>query len=180
MSHLGRHPGGGTGATNLTLNDSLDKKGHVMPDEAKNKGIDLASRLDEAKRAAAKLSKSTDDLNAKFGMVEAELCSLNLGVSASVVLFSHNTFGFVTAVGPQPTTDLAFRKHGQEWGLFIESDKTVTRLTSASRDLRVIAAHKLGDLVSQLLDKVTAETIQVQDSVATVDQVLVELTRTSS
>jgi hypothetical protein len=142
----------------------------------------LATRIEAGKRAAAALHQATDELNKKLGAAAGSLCKLQLGVSAYVVVGREPTAGFVIGGDPDAGTyRLAFRKHDNEWGLFIEFPRgEVIPLLSASRELRVLAASKLPELIDRMLNAAESEMRQVSDSIAIVDNVLVELDEATS
>lgn len=132
---------------------------------------DLSARLEEAKNGAAELARATEELTTKLQDVEEIICGMNLGVSASVVIY-------LTPPSLVPTS-LSFRKDGHEWGLFIESDDSTrsrVKLRSASRKMRVLAASSLLALVEALIAKVAEETTDVQHSVAVARGVVLQLT----
>jgi hypothetical protein len=120
----------------------------------------LGARLNAAKETSVALNKATDELNARLSLVEATLVDLNLGVSASIPLLEGTT--------------LSFRKRADEWGFYVDADKSVP-IQSASREARLAAVGCLESLIDELLTKTTSQLDQVQNGVATVDALLGEL-----
>jgi hypothetical protein len=86
---------------------------------------------------ADELETSTESLNATFVEVVHFLAELHLGVAAEVDL--------------DDGAKLVFCKAGGKWGLHVRLPGGDTPLLSASRKLRVAAAHKLEDLHAALL-----------------------------
>jgi hypothetical protein len=160
-----------------------------MPDN--EKGGSLAARLEAAKRAASALEKVTEELNGRFEAVEKLLIDLRLGVSGAVDLWGpelvvHNAVlstGFVLGAPPPihvertPVPTLEFRKHNNDWGLYIvyQGPKGMVRLASAPREHRVLAAAKLEWLIDHLLERAVTQIADVTAGLQTVDAVLENL-----
>jgi len=118
---------------------------------------DLASALDRARVAGAKLGAVTDKLNRSLEEIETELANLNLGVTAKVrmevVQFEHYDV----------IRNIRFGKFNQEWRLLYESGPEDDEenwssgpLLNASREIRLLAIDHLPALIEELVR--TAET----------------------
>ena len=111
-------------------------------------GGSVPTPLAQAREIAPLLGKVTDALNERLTEAEDALAALNLGVTAGVVLRSDE----------DSTTCLRFGKEGGAWRLTVESwsdydPETVhsSLLANSSRETRLEAVSKLGDLLSELL-----------------------------
>jgi hypothetical protein len=125
---------------------------------------DLASRLEDAKKAAAILASETGLMAAKLEAVELALCALNLGVVASV------------EIPNLPSTIVFFGRRGEEWGLFAQGTNFGrVPLAQASREVRLAAVAALPDLVEALIRKTSETAGEVRESIARMDKLLIEL-----
>jgi len=124
----------------------------------------LAARIDDARRAAEELQKVSDDLDSKLAKLEMALREMALGIAASVP---------VDATG----TELAFRKLGSMWGLFIDfaDDRRPVSLQSASPNLRLAAADNLHRLVDELLRRTAEEVGAIRSRVVKIDALIADL-----
>ena len=124
----------------------------------------LAARIEDAKRAAEELQRVADDLDAKLMKLDGALRDMALGVSASVA---------VDGAG----TELAFRKLGTTWGLFIEfpDERRPVSLHSAVPSLRLAAADNFHHLVEELLRRTAEEVGAIRSRVIKVDALIAAL-----
>jgi hypothetical protein len=124
---------------------------------------------------AAALAAGTDELNLKLAAAEEVLRELGLGVEADVTIMSdledqadHNFYSI----------SLCFRKVGGSWSLGLvavmegEEQGGLTPITSASREQRIAAASKLGDLLEAMRIQVRAERQRVDEANSAVDAFL--------
>lgn len=112
---------------------------------------------------AYEIETTTDALNE--GLVEAQkaLVGLNLGTEGSVEI-ENSAFERIV---------LAFRKMNTGWKLVLEETgpdgERATELLSAAREMRIIAATKLDELLSQLLDESLGRLKRLRDAVEHVE-----------
>ena len=125
---------------------------------------------------ARALAESTDQLNRLFIKAEAKLAALRLGVNAwvegeRVSGPDEEQFGW----------NLGFIKHGDEWGLYVSrwheeiEDSTLVPIVSASRQERLVAAHKLPDLLANLRAAITREATRVEEAKAAIESFISSL-----
>lgn len=106
------------------------------------------------------LHAASDELNTALLDFERALASLNLGISASVLLSSE-----YSVEGDFIETFLAFRKVGRQWVLLTEvgpsgghpDEWSETPLVHTSRETRLCAVDKLEELHKKLLQEYHAE-----------------------
>lgn len=126
---------------------------------------------------ARALAESTDELNAVFDSAAEHLAALGLGVGASVSLDR----GVDPATGVHYGRDLVFTKRGDQWRLFVadwadhDDEPLLTPITSAPRNDRVAAAHKLPELLAAMRTAVRAETDRVREAKNAVESFLASL-----
>lgn len=123
--------------------------------------IDLA----ELEAVAATVGPRMDELNAAFREVEEALNARGLQIRASIRL---RTF-FDQVAGIHEYENLAFLRSGSGWRFYIEEgfeesdgDATETELVRAPRELRILAAEKLGELVQRMIALTKAEAIRLE------------------
>jgi hypothetical protein len=114
----------------------------------------FADLLARARGIAPQLGSATDELNAALTRAEKAIASLRLGVTASVTLSEQREED-----APYTRLEcLTFGKDGAHWRLLIErgiEDEpetwTSTPLVNASREVRVLAADRLPELLEKLI-----------------------------
>jgi hypothetical protein len=134
----------------------------------------LSEALRDARELATTLNAATDELNTALTEAEQALISLELGVHGWVVIAAQEN-------GRGRSLD--FGKLDGAWRLYTEttadawaSSNGAMPLVNASREVRILAASKFPDLVSDLMAKVRTEVERVKESTAAVRSVVAELT----
>lgn len=131
-----------------------------------------ADRLRRAKESADRINKATEALNTRILEAEELLQGMNVGVEVIIPLYENANF--------EQDGQLAFAKHGNQWRLlWFPEDETPFSghkpmevvLLSAPREVRVAAALRLGDLVSELLEKSESHLAEIHSAVAALDRV---------
>lgn len=140
---------------------------------------DLAEALARAREVRPKLSEATDKLNKSIAEAEQAIAALQLGVRASVEMYSgpdHNPW----------YTNLVFGKDGKAWRLFIASghpshpEEELTLLTNASREYRLRAVELLPELVRELIVTAEMEVERVERKANEVRGFVASITRESA
>jgi len=136
----------------------------------------LADALARAREVRPKLSEATDKLNAALVNAEQAIAALQLGVRASVTMYS----------GPDSDpwyTNLVFGKDGKAWRLFVETghdfhdgESDSTPLTNSSRELRLRAVQLLPELVHELIRAAEREIQRVEDGTSEICSLVATLT----
>jgi hypothetical protein len=138
--------------------------------------------LDDAASVAAALSQSTNALNEAIRKAESALAALNMGVSVCMLIDDEpDEDGKVTY--------LSFRRGSATWQFFIDlgpplGDPSGVDLTewksdplvTASRELRLLAANRLNDLVTALTVKAKQQLHDMQAGVLRAQAVVERLT----
>jgi hypothetical protein len=102
---------------------------------------------DRARRAAEKLTATTEMLNAALRTAEKEIAALGLGVTA---------FMPMDETDPDDHDLLTFGKHSNEWKLLYEVQTgpdtySVTPLLNANREIRMAAVALIPTLVERMI-----------------------------
>ena len=128
----------------------------------------VAAQLEQIKELRAELVGATDAYNESLLRAEAAFKALNLGVTAVVELEPNESdrSGWSQLI--------RFGKHGHEWRLLLESgpeggeeeEWSISPLVNASKEIRLLAANRLPDLLGALMTRAREEVeeIRTQDS----------------
>jgi hypothetical protein len=125
----------------------------------------LAEALERANAIRPMLSAATDELNKAIEEAEQTIAALQLGVRASVNLYSDEG-------GTGWYQDLVFGKEAKSWRLLVETGDAserseITPLVNASREIRLDAVERFPALVSRLFQVAEEEIHRVQERTAT-------------
>lgn len=125
----------------------------------------LEEALARAPTLANQLDDATDGLNDMLSAVEAHLIVLHLGVRASVSI--------------DTGVELEFGKYDKKWLLAISwprSSSGAAPLTSTSRELRLLAASKLPELIVALVAEAKRQNDLVREARTNIAAILRTLT----
>lgn len=131
-----------------------------------------AEAVAEAKALQPKLAAAADALNAKIAQFEKALKSLNLGVVASVTIWTE-------PVEPE-VEDLIFTKWGNDWRLVVAFSSAHTEaryelLQNTSREQRLKAVALFPDLVEALTEAAEKEIARVSKSSDSIDELIASM-----
>jgi len=145
--------------------------------------VELSSLLSDLHVTANKLNSETTGVNTVIDSVEARLVQMNLGLECWLAGANDHDQPLDLKHPSKDTrleVQLGFAKVGGDWFLVIrevrydyqkQSDEwievgetSVTRLQSASRDIRIKALKLLPELISSLKEKAEADTAVILDA----------------
>lgn len=141
--------------------------------EAANATVNKVARALKAKQA---IGVGLDALNAELESAETALRNIELNVAAHVRL-SHHIF----VDGEEEHADLAWRPGSRGWRLVIEEGSTVweeekvTEVCRGPKELRILAAQKLPELLDAIIQRAEAEVEQVDAGIVGVRAFTVSL-----
>lgn len=127
------------------------------------------------------LRGETDRLNESILKVEAALRELGIGVGATVELFKYTDQDNIPS-----TESLGFRKMDSTWRLTFETssahdyEDVVEPLTNASRQMRVIAAQHLDELLAALAKEAEQQQLQVSEAASRFESFAASIPRSKS
>ncbi len=121
------------------------------------------SKVSRAIKAKEAVGAALDKLNAEFESAEVALRKLDLNVFAYVRLTSGGDDD-----GPFEYADLAWRPGSRGWRLVVEEghngspEETTTDICRASKELRILAAKKLPELLDRMVQQAEEEAGEVR------------------